>query len=157
MFNITPFLWFDGNAEEAAQFYVSTFPNSQIDEIVRRGDAGPGPEGSVLTVTFTLDGRPFVALNGGPHYQLTPAVSFFIYCETQDEIDNLWEKLGEGGTPLQCGWITDRFGLTWQVTPKVLLKMLADPDQEKADRVMKAMMQMVKLDIATLKRAYDQQ
>ncbi len=149
MQKITPFLWFDGNAKEAAEFYVSLFPNSRIGEILRYGDSGPGPKGAVLTVAFT-------ALNGGPHYRFTPAVSFFIRCETQYEIDTLWEKLGDGGTPLQCGWITDRFGLTWQVTPKTLLEMLADPDREKADRVTKAMMPMVKLDIATLQRAYDQ-
>lgn len=141
--NITPFLWFDDKAEEAANFYVSIFPNSKIESA------------SSTSVTFELEGQKFYALNGGPHYTLTPAVSFFVDCETQHEVDELWNKLLEGGEPLRCGWITDKFGLTWQIIPKLLGEMLQDDDDEKSQRVMQAMLQMVKIDVAGLQRAYD--
>ena len=141
--NITPFLWFDDKAEEAANFYVSIFPNSKIESA------------SSTSVTFELEGQKFYALNGGPHYTLTPAVSFFVDCETQHEVDELWNTLLEGGEPLRCGWITDKFGLTWQIIPKLLGEMLQDDDDEKSQRVMQAMLQMVKIDVAGLQRAYD--
>jgi predicted 3-demethylubiquinone-9 3-methyltransferase (glyoxalase superfamily) len=154
MQKITPFLWFDGRAEEAMAFYTAIFKNAKCTDITRYGAAGPGPEGSVMTVTFELEGQSFVGLNGGPHYSFTPAVSFFVRCETQDEVDWFWERLGAGGTYIQCGWLTDKFGVSWQVVPAVLLEMLQDKDPERSARVMKAMLGMVKLDIAALKRAY---
>ncbi|MGH6879113.1 MAG: VOC family protein [Rhizomicrobium sp.] len=157
MQKVRPFLWFDGNAEEAVKFYASTFGDAKILDTMYYSEAGPRPKGSVLSVTFELFGREFVALNGGPHYQFTPAVSFFVSCETQAEVDAYWEKLLDGGTPLQCGWITDRFGVTWQIVPRVLGEMLQDRNGERAARVMRAMFQMVKLDIAELKRAYEQE
>lgn len=153
---ITPFLWFDDKAEDAANFYVSIFKNSRIGTVRRYGDAGPGPKGKVMTLTFELDGQPFFALNGGPHYTFSPAVSFFVNCETQQEVDELWDRLSAGGQPLRCGWLTDKFGLTWQIIPSVLGELLGDKDPEKSARVMQAMMQMVKLDIAGLKQAYEQ-
>jgi len=152
---ISPFLWFDGKAEEAAEFYISVFPNSKIGDILRNGPDGPGPQGSVLTVAFELDGQEFTALNGGPHYKFSPATSFVVNCETQDEVDYYWEKLSAGGKTMQCGWLDDKYGVTWQVVPSVLVKMLQDKDAEKSQRVMKAMMQMDKMDIAALKRAYE--
>jgi len=152
---ISPFLWFDGKAEEAAEFYISVFPNSKIGDILRNGPDGPGPEGSVLTVAFELDGQKFTALNGGPHYKFSPATSFVVNCETQDEVDYYWEKLSAGGKTMQCGWLDDKYGVTWQVVPSVLVKMLQDTDAEKARRVMQTMMQMVKLDIKPLQQAYD--
>src|SRR5262249_4166897 len=155
MQKITPFLWFDGNAEEAVNFYTSIFKNSKIISISRYSDAGPGPKGSVMTATFQLEGQEFVALNGGPIYQLTPAISFVVNCETQEEVDYYWEKLTQGGAEVQCGWIKDKFGLSWQITPTILMKMINDQDPEKVKRVMQAMMKMVKLDIAGLKREYD--
>ena len=155
MQKISPFLWFDGKAEEAAKFYISVFPNSKIGDILRNGPDGPGPQGSVLTVAFELDGQKFTALNGGPHYKFSPATSFVVNCETQDEVDYYWEKLSAGGKTMQCGWLDDKYGVTWQVVPSVLVKMLQDTDAEKARRVMQTMMQMVKLDIKPLQQAYD--
>lgn len=154
MQKITPFLWFDGRAEEAANFYTSVFKNANITEVMRYGDAGPGPKGSVMSATFELDGNTFIALNGGPQFQFSPAISFFILCDSQDEVDHFWEKLSEGGKKIQCGWLTDKFGVTWQVVPKILGEMLRDKDAARSQRVMKAMMQMTKLDIAGLKQAY---
>jgi predicted 3-demethylubiquinone-9 3-methyltransferase (glyoxalase superfamily) len=155
MQQITPFLWFDGNAEEAVNFYVSVFPNSKIKSTARYGDAGPGPKGSVMTMSFHLDGMDFVALNGGPHYKFTPAISFVANCETQEQVDHLWDNLVEGGKPMACGWLTDRFGLSWQITPTALMKLLQDKDPARAKRAMQAMMTMVKLDITALNRAAD--
>jgi len=153
MQKITPFLWFDNQAEEAANYYVSVFRNSKIKSTTRYGDAGPGPKGSVMTVEFELDGNEFVALNGGPHYKITPAVSFVVNCKDQADVDYYWEKLTAGGTPVQCGWLTDRFGVSWQVVPKRLIELMSDPDKAKAQRVTEAMMKMVKLDVPTLENA----
>jgi predicted 3-demethylubiquinone-9 3-methyltransferase (glyoxalase superfamily) len=153
MQKITPFLWFDGNAEEAMNFYVSIFKNSKVGHITRYGDAGPGPKGTVMSATFELDGQEFFALNGGPQFKFTPAISFFVNCETQQEVDDLWEKLSAGGKKDRCGWLTDRFGLSWQIIPTALGKMLGDKDPAKASRVMRAMLQMDKIDIKGLKRA----
>lgn len=155
MQKIAPFLWFDGNAEEAMNFYVSIFKNSKIVSVSRYGEAGPGPKGSVMAATFVLDGQEFNALNGGPQYQFTPAISFFVKCETQPEIDEMWEKLGAGGAPNRCGWLTDKFGLSWQIVPPILGQLLQDKDPKKANRVMMAMLQMDKIDIAKLKQAYE--
>ena len=157
MQKITPFLWFDNNAEEAINFYVSIFKNSKVGKVSRYGDAGPGPKGSVMTATFELEGQEFMALNGGPHFKFSPAISLFVNCETQAEVDELWAKLLEGGgKPEQCGWLTDKFGLSWQIIPKALGEMLNDKDPAKSQRVMKAMMQMVKIDVQGLKQAYEQ-
>jgi predicted 3-demethylubiquinone-9 3-methyltransferase (glyoxalase superfamily) len=153
MQSITPFLWFNGNAEEAMNFYVSIFKNSRVGNITRYGDAGPGPKGSVMSVTFQLDGHDFFALNGGPQFTFTPAISFFVNCETQQEVDHLWEKLSAGGTTQRCGWLQDKYGLSWQIIPSILGKLLHQSDSEKSGRVMKAMLQMDKIDIETLKRA----
>jgi len=153
---ITPFLWFDNNAEEAINCYVSIFKNSKIESLTRCGEHGPGPKGSVLTGTFQLEGQQFYALNGGPHYKFTPAISLYVSCETQEEVDDLWEKLSAGGQTMQCGWLTDKFGVSWQIIPTLLGKLMQDKDPQKAGRVMQAMMQMTKIDIAGLKRAYDQ-
>lgn len=152
---ITPFLWFDQQAEDAAKFYVSIFPNSKIVKVVRCGKAGPGPAGSVLTVAFELDGQPFVALNGGPHFKFSEAISFVVNCQTQDELDAYCEKLSGGG-PMQCGWLKDKFGLSWQIVPTILPELLSAPDAEKSQRVMEALMSMKKLDIGALKAAYEQ-
>ena len=152
---ITPFLWFDQQAEEAAAFYASIFPNSSVVKVVRCGEAGPGPPGAALTVVFQLQGQSFVALNGGPHFKFTEAISFVVNCQTQEEVDAYWEKLSAGGAPVQCGWLKDKFGLSWQIVPTVLSELLSDPDPEKSGRVMKAMMAMTKLDIRALKQAYD--
>ncbi len=156
MQKITPFLWFDDQAEQAAAFYTSVFERSAIVDVMHYGEAGPGEKGSVMSVTFELDGQTFIALNGGPNPQFafSPAISFFIGCRTQAEVDAVWDKLGEGGERLQCGWLRDKFGVTWQVVPTVLGDMLRDEDRERAARVMRAMMQMCKLDIALLQRAY---
>lgn len=154
MQKITPFLWFNDNAEEAVQFYLAVFPNSKVTAVARYGEAGPGPQGAVMTVAFQLDGQDFVALNGGPSFQFTPAVSFVVNCTTQAEIDDYWEKLSAGGQVQQCGWLTDRFGVCWQVVPTILGEMVADPDPAKSGRVMRAMLPMVKLDLAALRRAY---
>ena len=156
MQKIIPFLWFDSQAEEAANFYVSIFKNSTIKSVSRYGEGGPGLKGSVMSVTFQLEGQDFMALNGGPLFSFTPAVSFFVNCETQQEIDELWAKLTAGGEEVRCGWLKDKFGLSWQIIPTALGQMLQDPDPEKSKRVMQALMQMNKLDIATLKRAYEQ-
>ncbi len=152
---ITPFLWFDHQAEEAAAFYTSIFPNSKIDKVIRFGEAGPGPVGSVMTVEFQLEGQSFVALNGGPHFKFTEAISFVVSCQTQEEVDAYWEKLSAGGAQVECGWLKDKFGLSWQIVPTVLVKLLSDPDPEKSRRVMKTMLTMKKLDIRTLRQAYD--
>ena len=157
MQKITPFLWFDGKAEEAMRFYVSIFKNSKVGAITRYGDAGPGPKGTVMVVTFQLDGQEFIALNGGPPFTFSPAISFVVNCETQEEVDAFWEKLSEGGEKLQCGWLRDKYGLSWQIVPTVLGEMMQDQDAEKSQRVMKAMLQMNKLDIERLKQAYAQQ
>jgi len=155
MQKITPFLWFDGKAEEAMRFYVSIFKNSKIGKITRYGDAGPGPKGTVMSATFQLEGQDFYALNGGPAFTFSPAISFFVNCETQEEVDVLWEKLSEGGTKDRCGWLKDRYGVSWQIIPTVLGELMNDPDPSKAQRVMKAMLEMNKIDIAGLKRAYE--
>lgn len=153
MQKITPFLWFDTQAEAAMHFYVSIFKNSKIGNISRYGDAGPGPKGSVMTASFELDGQPFTALNGGPHFKFSEAVSLYVNCETQAEVDELWEKLSEGGEKSQCGWLKDKFGLSWQIVPSTLAELMSDPDPRKSKRVMEAMLQMSKLDIAKLKEA----
>ncbi len=153
MAKITTMLWFDTQAEEAANFYVGIFKNSKITAVRRYGDAGPGPKGSVMTVGFELDGREFTGLNGGPNFKFNEAVSFVIHCDSQAEVDHYWSRLSEGGKEIQCGWLKDKFGVAWQVTPNMLLRLLGDPDAAKAQRVMKAMMQMVKLDIAKLEAA----
>lgn len=153
MQRITPFLWFDTQAEEAMNFYVSIFKNSKVLTVNRYGDAGPGPKGTVMTANFLLDGQEFVALNGGPVYQITPAVSFVVNCETQEEVDAYWEQLTAGGQEIQCGWLQDKFGVSWQVVPKALVSLLSDPDAAKAQRVMAAMMKMKKIDIPALQHA----
>src|SRR5437016_185840 len=157
---ISPFLWFDDNAEEAAKFYVSVFKNSKIDKMTRYPEEAAkkiGREpGSVMTVEFTLDGVQFVALNAGPMFKFTEAVSFVVMCETQEDVDYYWEKLtADGGEPGQCSWLKDKFGLSWQVQPRLLIQLLGDPDKAKAERVMNAMMDMTKIDIAKLKKAAD--
>ncbi|MDD5577708.1 MAG: VOC family protein [Methylobacter sp.] len=155
MQKITPFLCFNNNAEEAVNFYVSIFKNSRIVTTTYYGEAGPRPAGTVMTVAFHLDGQDFTALNGGPEFTFSPAISFVVKCETQAEVDELWEKLSEGGQPLQCGWLKDKYGMSWQITPSVLIEtlMLNDTDAEKAQRVMKAMLQMNKIDIDKIKQA----
>lgn len=153
MQGITPFLWFDNKAEEAMNFYVSIFGNSKITNVTRYGEEGPGPKGSVMTVAAELSGQKFVALNGGPQFNFTPAISFVVNCETQREVDTFWEKLSAGGKTNVCGWLTDKFGVSWQIVPVVLPQLLTDKDRAKAGRVMKAMMQMTKIDIAGLQRA----
>jgi predicted 3-demethylubiquinone-9 3-methyltransferase (glyoxalase superfamily) len=154
MQKITPFLWFDGKAEEAANFYTSIFKNSTILNVARYGEAGPGPKGTVMTATFQIEGQQFTALNGGPHYTFSPAISFFVNCETQTEVDELWEKLTAGGREVQCGWLQDKFGVSWQIIPKTLMELMQDKDPVKSQRVFKAMLQMTKIDIEGLKRAY---
>jgi predicted 3-demethylubiquinone-9 3-methyltransferase (glyoxalase superfamily) len=159
MSKISPCLWFDGQAEEAANFYVSAFrdcgQDGAIGEVMRYGDAGPRPEGTVLTVSFTLADQEFIALNGGPHFTFSPAISLFVKCADQAEVDRFWEKLSDGGRTEQCGWLTDRFGVSWQVVPTMLGEMLRDADPARAGRVMQALMQMTKLEIDALSRAYD--
>lgn len=150
---ITPFLWFDSQAEEAARFYTSIFPNSKILKLMRYGPAGPGPAGSVMTAEFELEGQRFVGLNGGPHFKFTEAVSFVVNCETQEEVDFYWEKLSAGGRPDRCGWLKDKFGLSWQIVPTALFKFLSDPDPQRSQRAMKAMLSMQKLDIRVLEQA----
>jgi predicted 3-demethylubiquinone-9 3-methyltransferase (glyoxalase superfamily) len=153
MQKISPFLWFDKEAEEAANFYASIFRNSKLGEITRYGEAGPGPKGSVMTVSFELEGQPFTALNGGPMFKFTEAVSFVVSCNTQAEVDEYWDRLSAGGTPQRCGWLKDRFGLSWQIVPKALMELLQDADPRRAQRVMAAMLQMTKIDIARLEQA----
>jgi predicted 3-demethylubiquinone-9 3-methyltransferase (glyoxalase superfamily) len=150
---ITPFLWFDNQAEEAANFYTSVFKNSTMGKVLRYGDAGPGPKGSVLTASFQLDGQEFIALNGGPQFKFTEAVSFVINCTNQEEVDYYWNKLTEGGQESQCGWLKDKFGLSWQVVPVQLNQLLSDPNPGKAARAMQAMLQMKKIDIQKLEEA----
>ena len=157
MQKITPFLWFDGNAEEAMNLYVSVFKNSKVVNVTRYGEAGPGQKGTVMSATFQLEGQLFYALNGGPQYKFTPAISLFVNCETQQEVDELWDKLSAGGHKDQCGWLQDKYGLSWQIIPSVLGKMLADKNPRKSQNVMKAMLQMSKIDIAKLKQAYEQE
>lgn len=152
---ITPFLWYNSQAEEAANFYVSIFKNSKMGTITRYGDTGPGPKGSVMTVNFILDGQEFVALNGGPQFPFTEAVSFMVNCESQEEVDYYWEKLSAGGKEVQCGWLQDKFGLSWQIVPAEFFELISKGTQEQSDRVMAAMMKMVKMDLAKLKQAYD--
>jgi len=154
---ITPFLWFDSNAEEAANLYVSVFPNSEVTEISHYGEAGPRAAGSVMVVSFRLDGQEFAALNGGPEFTFTEAVSFSIACANQKEVDHYWDKLTDGGEPGPCGWLKDKFGVSWQVVPTLLTEMLQDEDRQRADRVMQAMLQMGKIDVAKLEEAYAQQ
>ena len=154
MQRITTCLWFDGRAEEAMEFYTSVFKRSKAGKITRYGEAGPGAAGSVMTVTFEIDGQEFMGLNGGPQFQFTPAISFVIHCKTQKKVDYYWERLLEGGSAQQCGWLRDKFGVSWQVVPNALPKMLKDKDPERAQRVMAAMLQMVKLDVKALKTAY---
>ena len=153
MQKITPFLWYDGNAEEAVNFYISIFKNSKIGKISRYGDAGPGPKGSVMSMTFQIEGQEFFALNGGPQFKFTPAISFFVNCETQQEVDDLWEKLSAGGRTDRCGWLQDKFGLSWQIIPSVLGQLLGDKDPQRAKRAMQAMLQMTKIDINKLQQA----
>lgn len=156
MQKITPFLWFDNQAEEAMNFYVSIFKSSKVLSVTRYGEAGPGPKGTVMSATFQLEGQTFYALNGGPHFTFTPAISFFINCETQQEVDELWEKLSAGGKKDRCGWLTGKYGLSWQVIPTVLGQMLGDKDPQKSARVMQAMLKMDKIEIEGLTRAYEQ-
>ena len=152
---ITTFLTYDGQAEEAVDLYTSVFPNSRITSTRRYGEAGPGEEGSLMTATFELDGQEFMALNGGPSFTFGQGFSLFVDCETQEEVDQLWEKLSEGGEKGQCGWLTDKFGVSWQIIPRVLGELLGDEDPEKANRVMNAMLQMKKIEIDGLRRAYE--
>lgn len=155
MQKIDPFLWFDGNAEEAATFYVSLFDESEITTIARYPEGAPGQAGSVMTVNFTLAGQPFIALNGGPSLTLSAATSFFVHCKDQDEVDRLWDQLTDGGQTLNCGWVTDRFGVTWQIIPDRLMELIGDPDPGRSHRAMQAMLQMVKIEIKPLEDAAD--
>jgi predicted 3-demethylubiquinone-9 3-methyltransferase (glyoxalase superfamily) len=154
MQKITPFLWFDDQAEEAANFYIGIFKNSKILSISRYGEVGPGESGKVMVVSFELDGQEFTALNGGPIFKFTEATSFYVHCETQQEVDELWDKLCAGGEPGQCGWLKDKYGLSWQIVPNILGQLLGDADKEKAARVTEAMLKMHKLDSAVLQKAY---
>ena len=154
---ITPYLWFDNQAEEAAHFYTSIFNNSKVGDIQRYGEGGPGEPGSAMIVTFELEGQQFVALNGGPQYKFSEAISFFVSCETQKEVDHFWQKLNSaGGEEGPCGWLKDRYGVSWQIIPTALTELMSDPNPEKAGKVMQAMLQMSKIDIAGLRRAYEQ-
>ena len=154
MQKITPFLWFDGKAEEAAEFYTSVFKNSKMLHIARYGEAGPGPKGTVMMATFQIEGQEFMALNGGPTYTFSSAISFFVNCETQAEVDELWDKLSAGGREVQCGWLQDKYGVSWQIIPKALMELMQDKDPVKSQRVFRAMLQMIKIDIEGLERAY---
>jgi len=155
MQKITPFLWFDDKAEEAVDFYTSIFKNSKTISISRYGDAGPGPKGAVMVAKFQIEGQEFMALNGGPTFTFSPAISFVVNCKTQEEVDELWKKLSEGGAKSQCGWLTDKFGLSWQIVPTVLGELMQDKDPVKTNRVMAALLQMTKLDIEGLRKAYE--
>ena len=156
MEKITPFLWFDNNAEEAMNFYVSLFENARVVQTSRYGEGAPVPAGTFMVGTFSINGREFMVLNGGSHYKLTPAFSMLVNCETQEEVDFLWEKLtADGGKPVQCGWLEDKFGLTWQIVPKVFFELLGRGDTEKTNRMMQALMGMMKLDVEELKKAYE--
>jgi predicted 3-demethylubiquinone-9 3-methyltransferase (glyoxalase superfamily) len=153
---ITPFLWFDTQAEDAANFYVSIFTNSRIVNTSRYGEAGPGPKGSVMTVQFELNGQPFIALNGGPHFRFSEAVSFSVQCESQEDVDHYWTKLtAGGGQEGPCGWLKDKYGLSWQVNPTILGTLISDPDPQKSKRVMEAMLKMKKIEIEPLRKAYE--
>jgi len=154
MQKITPFLWFNDDAEDAAKFYVSVFKNSRINGVTRYGEAGPGPKGKAMTVTFQLEGQDFIALNGGPQFKFSEAVSFVVDCKTQQEVDTIWAKLTKGGQEAPCGWLKDKFGLSWQIVPSVLGELLGDKDPQKAGRVMDAMLKMKKIEISALKAAY---
>ena len=154
---ITTFLWFDGNAEEAVNHYISIFKNSKVLNVARYGEAGPGRKGTVMTVHFQLDGQEFIALNGGPQFKFTEAISLLVNCETQAEVDELWRKLSAGGEEGPCGWLKDKFGLSWQIVPSALGKMMGDKDPKKSKRVMEAMLQIKKMDIARLEQAYSKQ
>lgn len=154
MQKIVTFLWFDNQAEEAINLYTSVFKNSKITSVAHYGETGPGEKGSVMTINFELEGQAFIALNGGPHFKFTEAVSLFVNCTTQEEVDELWNKLSEGGQESQCGWLKDRYGLSWQIIPTTLMRLMSDPNREKAGRVMQAMLQMKKIDIAALEQAY---
>ena len=156
MQKITPYLWFDTQAEEAVNFYISLFKNSKVLNIARYGEAGPRPAGSIMTISFQLDGQEFVALNGGPEFKFTEAISFCVDCATQEEVDRLWAKLTEGGEEVQCGWLKDKYGLSWQIIPAGLGEMLSSPDAQRASRAMQAMLAMKKIDLAKIKQAYDQ-
>ena len=156
MQKIVPFLWFDGKAEEAMNFYVSIFKNAKVISVSHSGEAGPGPKGTVMSATFQLDGQQFIALNGGPQFSFSPAISFFVNCETQEEVDELWEKLSAGGKKERCGWLKDKYGVSWQIIPTALGKLLSDPDPAKSKRVMMAMLQMQKIEIEGLMQAYGQ-
>lgn len=153
MRKITPFLWFDNQAEEAMNFYVSIFKNSRVGNVTRYGDAGPGPKGSVMSVSFELDGQPFMALNGGPLFHFTEAISMFVNCDSQKEVDELWEKLSAGGEKSRCGWLKDKYGLSWQIIPSGLMEALSNKDPEKAKRAMQAMLTMSKIDLDRIKNA----
>jgi len=155
MQKITPFLWFDTNAEEAVNFYCSVFSDSKITDVTRYGDPGPGPKGSVMTISYELNGQKFTAINGGPYFKFTEAISFVVWCDTQEEIDDKWAKLSEGGQEVQCGWLKDKYGLAWQIVPPVLIEMLKDENTEKEKRATQAMHKMIKLDIKTLQDAYN--
>jgi predicted 3-demethylubiquinone-9 3-methyltransferase (glyoxalase superfamily) len=154
MQKIRPFLWFDTEAEEAAKLYTSVFKNAKLGKAVRHGDAGPGPKGRVMSIEFELEGLEFIALNGGPHFKFNEAISLVVDCTSQAEVDDLWEKLTAGGAPSRCGWLKDRFGLSWQIIPRALVELLSDPDPARSKRVMEAMMQMAKIDIAKLQEAH---
>jgi predicted 3-demethylubiquinone-9 3-methyltransferase (glyoxalase superfamily) len=156
MGKITPFLWFDNNAEEAIEFYTSIFKNSRILDVSRYPEGAPAPAGTVMTATVELEGQTLMLLNGGPHFKLTEAFSLMVSCETQEEVDELWEKLSAGGEESQCGWLKDKFGLSWQITPTALMELMGDPDPVKSRRVMEAMLKMKKIDIAAIQRAHDQ-
>jgi len=156
MQKITPFLWFDNQAEEAVKLYTSIFKNSKIGKVARYGDAGPGPKGSVMTIAFELEGQEFTALNGGPVFKFNESISFVVDCKSQQEVDDLWAKLSDGGEEGMCGWLKDKFGVSWQIVPTVLPELLNDPDPVKAKRVMEAMLKMKKIDIQALRRAHEQ-
>ena len=155
MQKISTCLWFDGKADEAMRFYTSVFKNSKVGAVARYGEAGPGKKGTVMTATFEIEGQEFMALNGGPQFTFSPAISLVVHCKTQAEIDGYWDKLLAGGKPSQCGWLTDKFGLSWQIVPTVLAEMMQDKDPAKRERVMKALLKMVKLDIPALNKAYE--
>jgi len=157
MQKITPFLWFNDQAEEAVNFYTSIFKNSKTGKVSRYGDAGPGSKGSVMVAPFSIDGQEFLALNGGPVFTFTPAISFVVNCETQEEVDEYWDKLSEGGEKSQCGWLKDKYGVSWQITPTIMGQLMSGSDPAKSKRAMEAMMKMTKLDINALKQAYDGQ
>ena len=152
---ITPCLWFDMKAEEAVAFYLATFRDGRVVSTARYGDSGPGPKGAVMTILFEIEGQRFLALNGGPHYSFTPAISLIVDCETQADVDRLWDRLGEGGKPMQCGWIADRFGVTWQIVPSLIPRIMQSDDAAGIARVMRAIMPMTKIDTATLERAFE--